>query len=239
MNPLVGRLKQRGGGGSLMFQAGVFPYTNKAIENFGNIYENASKNLDCLLTWITQENYLYKYNLLPHSIKRINFRVIEISFRAKNSWLSALKDRKVLIVSPFAELMEQQYKRKDDIYASTNVSLPDFDLKTVTAVNSNGYSWQTCGFNSWFEALNMLKSKIADIDFDIALLGCGAYAFPLASFCKELGKQAITTCGSTELLFGLYGTRWKNLPEINSAWIRPGEKYMPEGGKKIEDGAYW
>ena len=181
MNPLVGRLNQRGGG-SLMFQAGVFPYTNKAIENFGNIYENASKSLDCLLTWITQENYLYKYNLLPHSIKRINFRVIEISFRAKNSWLSALKDRKVLIVSPFAELMEQQYKRKDDIYASTNVSLPDFDLKTVTAVNSNGYSWQTCGFNSWFEALYMMKSKIADIDFDIALLGCGAYAFPQQNY---------------------------------------------------------
>ena len=39
-----------------------------------------------------------------------------------------------------------------------------------------------------------MSEEIAKIDFDIALIACGAYGFPLASRIKNMGKIAIH-CG--------------------------------------------
>lgn len=63
------------------------------------------------------------------------------------------------------------------------------------------------------------------IDFDIALIGCGAYGMPLASFIKGMGKQAVHLAGWTQILFGIKGKRWDDLPYVskfyNNAWVRP------------------
>ena len=47
------------------------------------------------------------------------------------------------------------------------------------------------------------------IDFDVAIIGCGAYGFPLAAKLKQAGKQAIHLAGATQLLFGIKGKRWE------------------------------
>jgi hypothetical protein len=56
-----------------------------------------------------------------------------------------------------------------------------------------------------------------------------------------MGRQAIQTGGTTQLLFGLMGKRWENHPLIkpfqNANWIRPTEK--PNGAEKIKPGGYW
>lgn len=48
------------------------------------------------------------------------------------------------------------------------------------------------------------------VDYDIVLLGCGAYGFPLAAYAKRRGKQAIHMGGSLQLLFGIKGKRWED-----------------------------
>ncbi|WP_275353744.1 hypothetical protein [Klebsiella pneumoniae] len=79
-------------------------------------------------------------------------------------------------------------------------------------------------FKNWFEALEKCKA-ISKIDFDVAIIGCGAYGLPLASFVKNLGKQSIHLAGWTQVLFGIKGKRWDDLPQIskfyNDHWIRP------------------
>ena len=89
-------------------------------------------------------------------------------------------------------------------------------------------------------------ADIAKIDFDIALLGCGAYGFPLAAFIKrDLGRQAVHIGGATQLLFGIRGGRWETNPKsrvlslFNSAWVRPEEKERPPNFQQHEGGAYW
>lgn len=36
-----------------------------------------------------------------------------------------------------------------------------------------------------------MESEIDKADFDVALIECGAYGFPLAAYCKSIGKQGI------------------------------------------------
>ena len=89
-----------------------------------------------------------------------------------------------------------------------------------------------------------MKNKIDNVDFDIALIGCGAYGMNLAAHIKRRGKIAIHMAGWTQMLFGIYGNRWiEDRPEytkyINSYWIRPSENEKPFGAEKIENACYW
>ena len=106
----------------------------------------------------------------------------------------------------------------------------------VNAVNSIGGG---SDYSSWFDALEAMKDEIDRKDFDIALLGCGAYGFPLAAHIKRIGKKAIHMGGSLQLLFGIYGKRWENYPYINDAWIRPRVVDRPKGFENVEKGCYW
>lgn len=80
--------------------------------------------------------------------------------------------------------------------------------------------------------------EIEKINFDIALIGAGAYGFPLAAFVKEKGKVAIHMGGALQLLFGIKGFRWNELGIYNEYWIKPSESEIPKGYKRIEGGCY-
>jgi hypothetical protein len=127
--------------------------------------------------------------------------------------------------------------------------LPDFHLKTIPAIQNPALLGQKPKFNDWFDALDYLKEQIAESDFDIALLGCGAYGFPLAAFVKKLGKQAIHLGGASQLLFGIKGERWeRTYPNIaklfNEYWVYPSPEETPKNAHWNENGwgvrgAYW
>jgi hypothetical protein len=91
--------------------------------------------------------------------------------------------------------------------------------------------------------LKKMENDISMLDFDIAIIGCGAYGMPLAAFVKSMGKQAIHLAGWTQVLFGIIGTRWLNNPRVSSMmnpyWIHPSNKNIPSEAKRIENGAYW
>ena len=82
-------------------------------------------------------------------------------------------------------------------------------------------------------------------DFDVALIGCGAYGFPLAAKIKRAGKIALHLGGFTQLLFGIKGARWENAQDYyrklldNPAWVRPLPEETPDGFFRHENGAYW
>lgn len=92
----------------------------------------------------------------------------------------------MLIIHPFTSTIKKQYEKRQFIWKNQD-TLPDFDLQVVKAVQSIGNNHSA--FSSWFDALDFMKAEIEIHDFDICLLGCGAYGFPLAAHVKRLGKK--------------------------------------------------
>ncbi|MPN33589.1 hypothetical protein SDC9_181078 [bioreactor metagenome] len=88
-----------------------------------------------------------------------------------------------------------------------------------------------------------MKEKISKSDFEIAIIGAGAYGLALGAYIKSLGKQAIHMGGATQLLFGIKGTRWDKHDFIsnlyNENWIRPSENEIYKGANNVEGGCYW
>ena len=145
------------------------------------------------------------------------------------------------MVHPFDATIKSQYARRKELFANGDI-LPGFQLLTYRPVMS--FLGLKTPYLDWFEALDKMIADIAKIDFDIALLGCGAYGFPLAAFIKrDLGRQAIHIGGAAQLLFGIKGGRWdKNsrvLTLYNQSWVRPGEEERPINFQQHEGGAYW
>ena len=95
---------------------------------------------------------------------------------------------------------------------------------------------------TWFDALEYMHDEMKKIDFDIAFIGCGAYGLPLASYAKNLGKQALHMGGATQLLFAIKGRRW----EVEEGrvfkedfWVNPSIEERPEAYLHVENGCYW
>ena len=159
----------------------------------------------------------------------------------EESWCKALEGKKVLVIHPFEDTIKSQYARREKIWSNPTF-LPDFELITYNAVQTLG-GMNAEKYGDWFEALELMKNDIRKIDFDIALIGCGAYGFPLAAECKRMGKKAVHLGGQTQMVFGILGKRWEEIPYykqfINEYWVRPSQDEKPENFKSIENGCYW
>lgn len=151
-----------------------------------------------------------------------------------------LKGRKVLAITPFAESAKSQYARRELVYPEKY--LPEFDLQTYKSVQTIAGN-RDPRFNNWFEALDGMIEDVCKMDFDIALVGCGAYGLPLCSAIKRAGKSAIHMGGDLQLLFGIMGKRWedhwffKNIK--NEYWVYPDKSEIPSNSETVEDGCYW
>ena len=219
--------------------AGFFPPTDENLMKWGKIVQKDIQHLDVLLSWRSEENYIKSY---LHVKETLCNSELYNPFMYPNPWTKALEHKTVLVVSPFADSIERQYERREKLFKNPDV-LPEFNLITLKSYNvlrgSNPYS----EISSWFDAFENMKNEISKHLFDIALLGCGAYAFSLASFIKQQGKISVTCCGSLQTLFGIYGNRYEQwLKEnqlLNEYWIRPSENEKPKGYKLVENGAYW
>ena len=88
-----------------------------------------------------------------------------------------------------------------------------------------------------------MNNEIDKIEFDIAIIGAGAYGLSLAAHIKRSGRKAIQLGGATQILFGIRGHRWETHPIIsnffNEHWINPNEGEIPNGYKNVENGCYW
>lgn len=98
-------------------------------------------------------------------------------------------------------------------------------------------------YEDWFAALKAMTDEISRIDFDVALLACGAYGLPLAANIKRMGKKAVQIGGGLQIMFGIKGKRWDENPDVramyNDAWVYPSEEETPKGADMVEGGCYW
>ena len=222
--------------------AGFFPVDYLYLDRFCDCILDAVANADLLAMWhLNMEDFVIE-EYAPDVDLTFLFR-LEPWLARKNPWSAALRGKKVLVIHPFEDTIRSQYRNREKIFPGTDI-LPEFELKTLKAVQTIAGERDE-RFSNWFEALDYMFEEAMKIDFDIAIIGCGAYGMPLATKIKKAGKQAIHLGGATQLLFGIKGKRWEeNYPSkiatwFNEYWVYPAESEKPKNASTVEMGCYW
>ena len=237
----------------LCMLSGFFPDNIELGEQFVDLMLRDCSQIDLLAEWrrymedyifgryqprtkLTQLNRLEPWNLYQYPLSRVK------------PWSAALKGKRVLVIHPFEDSIRRQYSENREhlferIFEADDI-LPEFELITLKAVQTLG-NQPDPRFQTWFEALEWMIEECRKIEFDVAIIGCGAYGFPLAAEIKRMGKIAIHLGGATQILFGVIGTRWEteyadfNRRVVNQYWIRPSEKERIDNAQAIESACYW
>ena len=232
----------------LQTNAGVFPMSHQLAARFSKLMLEDMKQVDILGSWQRNEQIMIDEYCLK--LQKVTLMALE-PYWASNPWTRALEGKKVLVIHPFASLIESQYAEKRELLFQDKRVLPSFELKTLQAVQSIGGESE---FKDWFEALDWMKTRMDATDYDVALIGCGAYGFPLAAHAKRMGKQSVHLGGALQLLFGIRGRRWEDanygvrewgIPNglyynlMNESWVRPSDAESPACADKVEDACYW
>lgn len=222
-----------------MLECGFFPPTDEALNAYSNRVCEDAPQIDLIGTTYPGEKYdSVKFAPEMKAIPLIDFE----PFGKINPWSMALAGKKVLVIHPFENTIRAQYAKRKLLFKDPN-TLPDFELITYRAISS--FAGNKVPYATWFDALAKMCTDISHIDFDIVIIGCGAYGMHIGAFIKrEMHKKAFHFCGATQLLFGIKGARWDQWPQYkeglyNEHWVRPFASDTVQSAKTIEGGCYW
>lgn len=237
----------------LCMLSGFFPDDIELGEKFVDMMLEDCIQIDLLAEWRRyMEDYIYvKYqkNTKLTQLHRIEpWNMYKYSGKRVKPWSAELKRKRVLVIHPFDESIRNQYEKNREhiferIYRADYI-LPEFELITLKAVQTLAGE-NDDRFRIWFDALDWMKEQCKKIEFDVAIIGCGAYGFPLAAEIKRMGKIAIHLGGATQILFGIIGNRWEiECPDfcervVNEYWVRPSESEKIAHASTVESACYW
>lgn len=159
-------------------------------------------------------------------------------FYFEEPWTLELSGKKVLIVHPYVKTMQKQESKLSSIWNGKRL-FDDVQFKYLESVQSIAGNFP---HDSWRESYEHMKMKIDNMDFDIALLGCGGYGMPLSGYIKSIGKSAIYIGGGLQVIFGIKGKRWDKSDVsnfYNEYWVRPSDEETPKNHTLVEGGCYW
>ncbi len=212
--------------------AGFSPASRAGLERFGQQMLADMEQIDVLGSWLAEEAL---FRCRYPEAKIVPLRDLE-PFQNPRPWSAGLSGQRVLVVHPFEQSIRTQYSKRRVLFEDPD-TLPDFDLKTIKAVQSSVQI--PSEYSDWFDAFESMCDEIEKTEFDVAIIGAGAYGMPLASFVKRIGKKAVHLGGASQLLFGIKGKRWDDRGMYNEHWTRPLAAEVPRNAQKVEGGCYW
>ncbi|HET6498140.1 MAG TPA: hypothetical protein VFH17_03695, partial [Coriobacteriia bacterium] len=173
--------------------AGFFPTTGTSLDRFSEMLIEACTQADVMAISFHRDEHVIVNACCPGA------RLVQIdafhSMCYEEPWSSQLAEKTVLVVPPFARSIESQYReRRRQLYRDPAV-LPEFELKTLVPVQSSAGCATT--YASWFDALERTLEAISGQEFDVALVGAGAYGMPIGAFVKGMGRGAVHMGGAT------------------------------------------
>lgn len=220
---------------------GIFPEDSDLVKDWCDAYIEALKDMDVLGVWFNAEEARVAHKFCKNA-KIVHYGGIE-PFECSDPWIKDLEGKNVLVIHPFAKSIKMQYEKRDLVWGERKL-LPDFNLMQIKMPLSEAI--MPSAFNNWKEQLDYLKKQMDEFDYDVVLVGAGGYSLLLAQHAKASGKIGIHLGGSTQVLFGVYGSRWLNNPAstrlFNEHWVRPLPEETPPAERCAEvkrDGCYW
>lgn len=232
---------------SLDNNAGIYYNSKEDIIKYNIHYSNALKNSDALATWVNCIIEEQKYFTEKYKLPKLDYRVIEPFYQIDENiipWTHHLKDKKILIISPFIDSFILQMNNDFKLYKNNNIFLDDQKLVYYKSYNTSAGN-RIEGHRTWIDTYTYMVNDINNIDFDIALVSCGGYGLPICNHIKEnMKKSAIYVGGGLQLFFGVIGNRWlndekwkKRIKESPSKFIRPIEKQV--NSHRVENSCYY
>jgi hypothetical protein len=218
--------------------AGFYPAVDDLLDDFCRTYLDAASLIDVLGVWYNTFEDVVANETCP-AATLVPLTALE-PYRYAEPWSRALQGLRVLVVHPFAESIRENYAANRGRLFDDPEVLPEFRLETLTAIQSNAGEAPLAA--TWFNALNEMQEQMARLEFDVCVVGAGAYGLPLAAHAKRLGRVAVHLGGATQIMFGIRGRRWDK-HEIamyyNEWWPRPKPSETPRHAQSVEGGCYW
>ena len=212
-------------------------------KKYMNIIFDFIKNSDmfCFALHRVQKNIIeniqdFKKNVDPKKKGHITRKII----------FDFVKNKKILIVSPFSKLIKSQIDTGNWKHIYPNAP---------TVVNSCIYTFPYTFFNNGphndiLETSQYLFNNIIETineEYDNVLISCGAYSCLMAKQFYDIGKNVCTIGGDLQVYFGILNGRQKkwykrdNIKLKNEEYwiVNIPEEYKPNNYMKIENGCYW
>ena len=233
------------------FKTGVFPCDSDFCLEYNRFYIHHIKNLDCLGLFY-QPWDLEIVNPYDLKSKLVFFTDQEpdrsVPSREDACYLQYFRNKRLLLVSPFAEILQQRATKEIFEGVWSNTGKQWFYPSSVDYLEfPYGFSAETQQkFSSTLDLFKHIATEIRKKQFDVALIAAGALAIPIASYVKALGKVGIDLGGHLQVLFGVTGKRWrveqfdKWKVYFNDFWMNMPDRYRPkEVAAGLRDSSYW
>jgi hypothetical protein len=220
---------------------GIVPPESNIFDRFAVQYLATISNADMLIhfpwtAWMCSLGMTIEKASMPHE----EFDPIYQMSIGNQPWTRHLANRRVLIVAPFRETIQNQYSRKHEV-AIIERLFPEFELDILSPpVTFAGNGSRA----NWFHEVASVRQEMQERNFDVALVAAGSYGPALAETAWSMGKVGIHVGGILQLFFGIMGTRWDNeaysqyLGDL-AGFVRPGRGEVPPRADAVEGGAYW
>ena len=233
-------------------QTGIFPTDIQFLTQYADFYAEQVCDADFLgLFGSPNESMLVRD--LPLGAKFLHYTDTEPDrsspYEKMQCYLPYLRDKKVLLIAPFASFAKQRACKEIFEAVWKNIDCPWFEPQSIEAIDiPYSFLGQESTFKAFGNSLALydhIVAKIDECDYDIALIAAGSLAIPLTVHIKNAQKVGISLGGHFQALFGILGDRWLRDKVwadryINQAWVRLPERFIPENAVVLADNkAYW
>ena len=231
--------------------AGIFPNDRAFLTRFASSFAESVGELDVLGVFDADIRTLRQ--ILDH----YGFAGELISWRDQEPdrsspadddqcWLRHLAGRRVLLVSPFAEVLRERANRETFEAVWSKTGKRWFEPRSVDAVEFP-YGFSPSTWKEYPDALALreeIASRIDRHDYDVAIISAGGLGMPIAAHVKRRGRVGISLGGHLQIVFGVYGKRWIDRHTwreryFNDAWIRVPQRYRPDARVDVTAEDYW
>jgi len=227
--------------------SGIFPVRQDIYLHWADECRSALGQMDLLSQWQVPSTHLAALEervlaLLAPQAFRAHRNFIHL-LHPPEPWLRHLAALRWLVVHPFEKTIRAQLPHLASLGVYPANTLPDLErrAKDTSILTCPQFSYMVPPKHpDWSAALAELKKEMERRDFDIALIGAGAWSLPLAAHAKRMGRKAIHLGGTTQLLFGIRGGRFDQWGfNYHQQWVRPLPEETPKNCRLMEEGAYW
>lgn len=222
--------------------AGLYPYTEQTVIHFAETFLSLLPNIDLIPIWNKVIPYFEKHIFETYCPQARNTTLEQLEpYFDDKPWTRHLEGKKVLVFSPFAASIERNFNNLAKIW--NGKILNNFKLEAIRypfALPISAHVLQNTKSNDvYLEYLDLLHTR----DFDVGIFGTGYTSLLYTLECKKMGRAGIHLGGSTQILFGIKGQRWKEIDRFkqifNQYWTEPTEEERPSKLTLVEGGCYW